>query len=473
MMEWKQWEGRVIDGRFHLRQYLGGSAHSGVFLTEYGEGTPQKAAIKLVPADSGKAHVWILRRELTARLSHPGLLSIFHFGSCQLDGTGLVYVVMEHSEEDLSQVIPVRPLTPAEAREMLMAVVETLAYLHKEGFVHGCLTPANILAAGDRVKLSSDGLLRIGESGDDSFAPGVNGPPESRAGMTRAGDVWSLGMTLVEVLTQRAPEWDGMAANDPVVPDTLAEPFLDIARGCLRSKPRLRCSLAEIAQALQPASPAPQKRLNFVETVPVAKPAAPAPETKRRFVLPVAGAFMLATIMTGGLLTSVRFVGSSAATGSRLPAPPQPPTVDTGTIPAAPRAAEPAPNHASKASDASRSAPEPAPSVSGADHSVGSPGTGDVVYRFVPEVPREILRTIRGMVKVSVRVQTDQSGDVVDAQIASRPGSKYFDRVTLDAARRWRFKPASGEGHDTAIARLVRFECRKNGCVAAADKTRR
>ena len=83
-MEWKQWEGRVIDGDFHLRQYLGGSAHSAVFLTEYGQGTPQKAVIKLIPADSGKAHAWMLRRELAARLSHPGLLSIVHFGTCQL-----------------------------------------------------------------------------------------------------------------------------------------------------------------------------------------------------------------------------------------------------------------------------------------------------------------------------------------------------------------------------------------------------
>ena len=31
---WKSWEGRTVDGKFPLRQYLGGSDHSAVFLTE-------------------------------------------------------------------------------------------------------------------------------------------------------------------------------------------------------------------------------------------------------------------------------------------------------------------------------------------------------------------------------------------------------------------------------------------------------
>jgi len=147
MVEWKQWEGHVVDGRFPLRQHLGGSAHSAVFLTEYGLGTPKEAAIKLVPADSAAAQVWMLRRELAAGLSHPGLLNIFQFGISRLGGADLAYVVMERSEEDLSQVIPLRPLTAAEARDMLTAILEPLAYLHAQGFVHGCLTPATIMAA--------------------------------------------------------------------------------------------------------------------------------------------------------------------------------------------------------------------------------------------------------------------------------------------------------------------------------------
>ena len=48
---WKQWEGEVINGEFHLRGYLGGTDHSAVFLTERGQHNQQKAAIKLIPDD--------------------------------------------------------------------------------------------------------------------------------------------------------------------------------------------------------------------------------------------------------------------------------------------------------------------------------------------------------------------------------------------------------------------------------------
>ena len=47
----------------------------------------------------------------------------------------LLYVVMEHADEVLSQVLPYRPLTATEAYQMLEPTLEALAYLHSEGFV--------------------------------------------------------------------------------------------------------------------------------------------------------------------------------------------------------------------------------------------------------------------------------------------------------------------------------------------------
>ena len=81
---WKQWEGQVLNGEFHLRQYLGGCETSAVFLTEYGEGKPQKAAIKLIPADPGTAELQLSRWVLPAKLSHPHLIRLFQMGRCQL-----------------------------------------------------------------------------------------------------------------------------------------------------------------------------------------------------------------------------------------------------------------------------------------------------------------------------------------------------------------------------------------------------
>ena len=52
MVTWQQWEGRVINGRFPLRLYLGGSEHSAVYLTEI---NGSKAVIKLIPSDAAQA----------------------------------------------------------------------------------------------------------------------------------------------------------------------------------------------------------------------------------------------------------------------------------------------------------------------------------------------------------------------------------------------------------------------------------
>jgi TonB family protein len=475
-MEWKQWEGQVIDERFHLRQYLGGSAHSGVFLTECGSGTPQTAVIKLVPADSGKAEAWILRRELAARLSHPGLQPVLHFGTCHLGGAGMVYAVMEQADEDLSQVIAIRPLDPAETREMLVAVLEALAYIHTEGFVHGCLTPGNVMAAGDRIRISSDGLLRIGESNDDLWARSANDAPEGRSGVTPAGDVWSLGMTLVEVLTQRAPAWDAAGTNDPHVPEDLPAPFLDIARRCLRSDPRLRCTLAEISAALQPpASRAPQARPVVVEAVPIVKPAAAKTVQKSRYLLPaVAGLILGGLIFAGAVLTRGKLSNSPAGSEMSRSEPSAQPAAQEApaTAPVTAAAKEAPPPSIETKPDLPEPAPAPAVSAPVAENSTAKLPAGDVVDRVIPDVPAQILGTIRGRVTVRVRVKVESSGTVADAELDSHAGSKYFDRVALEAARRWKFNPVSDAGNGGESAHLLRFEFRTNGCEAFSESAR-
>jgi hypothetical protein len=47
--------------------------------------------------------------------------------AARLGNMGLIYVVMEYAEENLSQILPHRPLTPAEAREVLEPVLDALA----------------------------------------------------------------------------------------------------------------------------------------------------------------------------------------------------------------------------------------------------------------------------------------------------------------------------------------------------------
>lgn len=67
------------------------------------------------------------------------------------------------------------------------------------------------------------------------------------------------------------------------------------------------------------------------------------------------------------------------------------------------------------------------------------------VDQVIPEVPRSALDTIRGTVRVKVQVRIGKDGSVV-AVTATDPGpSRYFERLSLEAARKWRFTPSPSE----------------------------
>jgi TonB family protein len=277
---WKECEGQLIDGQFLLVQHLGGSDHSVVFLTQRGKGTPEKAAIKFVPADPATADTQLSRWKSAAQLSHPNLIKLYESGRCHLAGIDLLYVVMEHASENLAQFLPQRALSPAETRDMLEPFIETLAYLHGKGFVHGGIRPGNILAIDDQLKLSSDAIRRVGEARIGKTPADAYAPPEAAPGPTsEAGDVWALGVTLIEALTQRVPEASTNASDlqQLSVPESLPQPFLDIAHHSLQSKPQQRWTIADISQKLNPkAAPPPPPAPLVSQSIPAAaKPAAP------------------------------------------------------------------------------------------------------------------------------------------------------------------------------------------------------
>jgi TonB family protein len=83
----------------------------------------------------------------------------------------------------------------------------------------------------------------------------------------------------------------------------------------------------------------------------------------------------------------------------------------------------------------------------------------------MPDVPRGARRTIRGDIKVWVRVIVDPDGSVF-AAVADRGGpSSYFQRLAIDAAKRWTFPPA-----DTASRRVlqIRFDFTRDGTTGRA-----
>jgi len=455
---WKQWEGQVVNGEFHLRQHLGGADESAVFLTEYGQPQPQKAAIKLISAHATSPELQLSRWRRAAKFSHPHLIRLFQMGRCELDNTSLVFVVMEYAEEDLSQVFPERPLTPAEARAMLKSTLDALAFLHEKGFVHGRLKPANIMVISDQIKVSSDGFRRIGESSVGLGTSSTYDPPEAARGQSSAaGDVWSLGMVLVEALTQHPLSWEKTKHREPKVPERMPAPFLDIARHCLRRDPRGRWTVAEIAERLEQPSDAPQRETIVGSKKGVAK--------RRRYIVPtIAVVLTLGAIIAGSRLFPRRqeVPQTPSAVPERLRAQPQ-----QKQVPATPATGQSTQSISDNEQGSSVAASPPAiqrevqSEAGGATAAVGLV-PGEVLQRVLPEVPQSARATIQGTIRVSVRVSLDSSGTVTEAEFDSPGPSKYFARLALEAAQAWKFAPPRVAGRNVLSDWILRFEFTKD-----------
>ena len=187
---WKQWSGQVVNNEFPLLQYIGESEHSAVFLTERNEGGESTTAtIKLVPSlGNGKRdELQLARWQMAIELSHPNLLRVYAMGRAELGQVPVLYVVAEHAEQNLADVLAARALPLDEARAVLDSSLSVLAYLHGQDLLHGHLTPGNILAIGDQVKLSIDGLRRAGEACDGPGRPDAYDSPEPRAELFQLG----------------------------------------------------------------------------------------------------------------------------------------------------------------------------------------------------------------------------------------------------------------------------------------------
>ena len=525
---WNQCEGQVIDNRFRLRQYLGGTDDSAVFLTQFADPQSRRAAIKFIPAGpTADLQLSLWRR--VKQLEHPNLLRIFETGRWRLQNRDRLYVVMEYAEENLSQILPQRSLTESEVREMLGPVLDALVFLHGKGLVHSRIKPSNILATADQLKLSTDALFPIGESRKSSSRFEVHDAPETAASpLTPAADVWSLGMTLVETLTQHVLALQPGSQADPIVPDTLPQPLLDVARHALRRDPRRRWTIPEIAARLNPVAVAAAAAgqsisplavpLSTVPAVPAARlqipefepPKLRAPARPPRpqvgnvpkqtlvlpnYVVPVAAVLLIivAIIALPKILGHRPDSSSSASTataGTATPAKPAEQPVRREIPPAAkPSPASDSHNSLKAAAEKKpttqpQSSPVTAPTTAGVrtetfpsarapSASAPSSAQGEVLDQVLPNASEKALATIQGVVRVSVRVQVDPTGTVSDAALDSPGPSKYFADLALQAARRWQFTSPEAGGHSVPSEWLIRFEFRPNGPKAFPTQTAR
>lgn len=254
---WTQWEGQVVNGIYPLRRFLNASDHSSVFLTESGIEGFLNAAIKLVPADPATSEIHLWHWKTATTFAHPHLIRLLDSGQCDLQGHQFLFVVMEYAEENLSQVLPYRPLEAGEIRELLVPALDALAFLHRENWVQGQLKPSNILVVNDQLKLAADTIRPIGVAREAVPNPTIYDPPEIVRGEVSDGsDIWALGVTLVEALTQYPPAWPAGLNAPAALPADLPVEFREVVERCLSIDPAERPTVSDLQAATRPDRPA-------------------------------------------------------------------------------------------------------------------------------------------------------------------------------------------------------------------------
>ncbi|NUQ97730.1 MAG: protein kinase [Streptomyces sp.] len=192
-----------------------------------GEELPRTAALKFLPTGTGTprqlAHLRELvdrEVELHRRLKQPrlirmyGTLTVDDPGRPELDGATVL--VLEKAERSLSALLAHAP-RPEAGPALLAQICEGLAQLHRAGWVHGDLKPANVLLMKDGSARLADFNMAAELEGTHAYTPAFSTPdytpPEllwseigTRGRQIRpSADVWAFGVLSHLVLTGAFP----------------------------------------------------------------------------------------------------------------------------------------------------------------------------------------------------------------------------------------------------------------------------
>jgi len=205
-------------GRYVIERKLGRGAMGAVYLARDPR-INRPVALKVIPLakefedeELAEARIRFFREaESAGRLTHPNIVTVYDAG----EDKELAYIAMEYLQgQPLTRFTdPQKLLAPNKALELVARTAEALDYAHNQGVVHRDIKPANILynLRDDTLKISDFGVARLTDNNRTKTGivlgtPMYMSPEQLNAEpITGHSDLFSLGVTLYELLTGEVP----------------------------------------------------------------------------------------------------------------------------------------------------------------------------------------------------------------------------------------------------------------------------
>ena len=244
--------------QFELLGVLGRGGMGTVYKARQ-KGLDRMIALKIMPASAAQDPSWPDRfgREARAlaRLSHPGIVTIYDSGEVE----GLYFFAMEFVDgANLRQVIRARETRARDALKIVIQICEALQFAHDEGIVHRDIKPENILVdTRGRVKIADFGLAKLlGADHDDTAltrtqqamgTPHYMAPEqwEQPLDVDHRADIYALGVVFYELLTGELPLGRFAPPSHKVEVDVKLD---DVVLKTLAKEPELRYQRASEVQ---------------------------------------------------------------------------------------------------------------------------------------------------------------------------------------------------------------------------------
>ncbi|MCL1894876.1 MAG: serine/threonine protein kinase [Holophagaceae bacterium] len=230
-------------GKYQIIERLGAGGFGTVYLAK-DRLLNRQVALK-VPHQQADETMVLHEPRIMADLKHPNIVELFTVE----ENEGSFFMVMEYVQgESLDrQIRKERGIQPPVALGIAIGVCSAIAFAHSHQKIHRDLRPANILMTEDGTpKVTDFGTSRILDLQIESYArtrigsPPYMAPEHFRGRAVFQSDLWSLGITIYEMLTGTVPFYD-------VDPAKIAQAFTtrDIVAPHLRN-PQVPKALSEV-----------------------------------------------------------------------------------------------------------------------------------------------------------------------------------------------------------------------------------